>query len=61
MYYKLARHLLWPAPAGSAGDDDFVEYDLDNEDENWLQTYNAADERLSDMKFERMLRRLRQP
>mmetsp|Transcript_18428 Transcript_18428/g.51673 ORF Transcript_18428/g.51673 Transcript_18428/m.51673 type:complete len:636 (-) Transcript_18428:160-2067(-) len=39
--------------------DDFVEYDLDTEDEKWLATYNrGSDLRLSDLKFERMLWRL---
>lgn len=47
-------------PGGTAyKDDDFVEYDLDNEDEDWLEVFNRKqDNRLSDMKFERMLWKL---
>jgi len=47
--------------AGGVGyaQDDFVEYDLDSEDEKWLEAYNkGCDQRLCDMKFERMLWRL---
>ncbi|KAG2433542.1 hypothetical protein HYH02_012659 [Chlamydomonas schloesseri] len=39
--------------------EDYVEYDLDNEDEDWLEAYNAgAANRLSEEKFEQMLWRL---
>jgi len=40
-------------------DDDLVEYDLDNDDEDWLEAFNRhQDSRLSDTKFERMLWKL---
>jgi Enhancer of polycomb-like len=35
-----------------------VEYDLDNEDEDWLRSYNLGRSRLSDVTFELMLHRL---
>ncbi|WIA18855.1 hypothetical protein OEZ85_003533 [Tetradesmus obliquus] len=35
-----------------------VEYDLDNEDEDWLATYNLGRTRLNDVLFERMLWKL---
>lgn len=35
-----------------------VEYDLDNEDEDWLKQYNLGRSKLSDIVFERMLWRL---
>jgi hypothetical protein len=35
-----------------------VEYDLDNEDEDWLATYNLGRTRISDVLFERMLWKL---
>ncbi|GBF97060.1 hypothetical protein Rsub_09533 [Raphidocelis subcapitata] len=39
-------------------DDAVVEYDLDNEDEDWLEAYNTGGAKLSDTKFERMLWKL---
>ena len=51
----------WLLFAGGVGyaQEDFVEYDLDNEDEKWLAAYNKGyNQRLSDLKFERMLWRL---
>jgi hypothetical protein len=35
-----------------------VEYDLDNEDEDWLTTYNLGRTRIGDVLFERMLWKL---
>lgn len=35
-----------------------VEYDLDNEDEDWLERYNVGRSKLSDEKFECMLWKL---
>lgn len=73
MACPLARNLTLPPPsarcqtlrvrAASAGgasysDNCYVEYDLDAEDEAWLVTYNADQNRLKADKFERMIWRL---
>lgn len=46
--------------AGGTGynNEQYVEYDLDNDDEDWLDEFNKSDNRLSDAKFETMLWRL---
>lgn len=38
--------------------EDYVEYDLDNEDEEWLEAFNAGHVRLTGDKLERLLWRL---
>lgn len=43
---------------GGAREPDPVEYDLDNEDEDWLKTYNLGRNKLSDQLFEKMLWKL---
>ena len=50
----------WLLFAGGVGyaQEDFVEYDLDNEDEKWAAYNKGYNQRLSDLKFERMLWRL---
>lgn len=35
-----------------------MEYDLDNEDEDWLKHYNIGRSRLNDVLFEKMLYKL---
>lgn len=40
---------------GGAREPDPVEYDLDNEDEDWLKTYNLGRNKLTDVQFEKML------
>mmetsp|Transcript_12554 Transcript_12554/g.41388 ORF Transcript_12554/g.41388 Transcript_12554/m.41388 type:complete len:475 (+) Transcript_12554:175-1599(+) len=42
----------------SSQSSDFVQYDLDNEDEDWLKSYNDGQNRLPPEKFELMLWRL---
>ncbi len=57
---------LWYRHAGGVGwaRDDYVEYDLDNEDEDWLEAFNGGPPgstgvpRLAEDKFEAMLYRL---
>ena len=46
--------------AGGVGyrDENMVEYDLDSEDERWLDHYNDGQDRLSDTRFEYLLWRL---
>ncbi len=41
-----------------AADPVYCEYDLDNEDEDWLSSYDGGPGRLPATKFERMLWRL---
>lgn len=43
---------------GGAREPDPVEYDLDNEDEDWLRTYNLGRNKLHDLLFEKMLWKL---
>lgn len=43
---------------GGAREPDPVEYDLDNEDEDWLKGYNLGRNKLSDQLFEKMLWKL---
>eukprot|EP00879_Flechtneria_rotunda_P016785 GHRR01017568.1.p1 GENE.GHRR01017568.1~~GHRR01017568.1.p1 ORF type:complete len:620 (+),score=238.42 GHRR01017568.1:338-2197(+) len=43
---------------GGNREPDPIEYDLDNEDEDWLQGYNIGRSRLSDTLFEKMLWKL---
>lgn len=43
---------------GGNREPDPVEYDLDNEDEDWLKNYNIGRSRLNDMLFEKMLYKL---
>eukprot|EP00878_Enallax_costatus_P029951 GHUV01032524.1.p1 GENE.GHUV01032524.1~~GHUV01032524.1.p1 ORF type:complete len:257 (+),score=59.16 GHUV01032524.1:843-1613(+) len=43
---------------GGNKEPDPVEYDLDNEDEDWLKTYNLGRSRLNDVLFEKMLYKL---
>jgi hypothetical protein len=43
---------------GGAREPDPVEYDLDNEDEDWLAGYNLGRSKLNDLLFEKMLHRL---
>ncbi len=38
--------------------DGYVEYDLDNDDEDWLEKYNQGQTRLQSVKLERMLWKL---
>lgn len=49
-------------PKGSSGaaysDPNFVEYDMDSEDEKWLQAYNDGQERLPEERFELMIWKL---
>lgn len=47
-------------PAGGVGYqvDGYVEYDLDNDDEDWLEKYNQGQTRLQSVKLERMLWKL---
>lgn len=44
-------------PAGGQGfsDETFVEYDLDKEDEAWLEEFNAGQPRIAPSKLETML------
>lgn len=39
-------------------EDEFVEYDMDTEDEEWLENFNQGQPRLTEAKFERMIWRL---
>eukprot|EP00878_Enallax_costatus_P035376 GHUV01039415.1.p1 GENE.GHUV01039415.1~~GHUV01039415.1.p1 ORF type:complete len:290 (+),score=75.10 GHUV01039415.1:1376-2245(+) len=51
--------LAWyTAGVGGNKEPDPVEYDLDNEDEDWLKTYNLGRSRLNDVLFEKMLYKL---
>lgn len=43
---------------GGAREPDPIEYDLDNEDEDWLKQYNLGRNKLNDMLFEKMLWKL---
>lgn len=43
---------------GGAREPEPVEYDLDNEDEDWLKQYNIGRSKISDMLFEKMLWKL---
>lgn len=46
------------AGVGGAREPDPVEYDLDNEDEDWLKQYNLGRNKLNDVLFEKMLWKL---
>jgi hypothetical protein len=46
------------AGVGGAREPDPVEYDLDNEDEDWLRQYNLGRNKLNDLLFEKMLWKL---
>jgi Enhancer of polycomb-like len=39
-------------------DERLVEYDIDTEDERWLEQFNGGQERLSQRRFEQMIYRL---
>jgi hypothetical protein len=54
------KHAIVRYAAGCGGhkEPEPVEYDLDNEDEDWLATYNLGRTRISDVLFERMLWKL---
>lgn len=55
------RHLVYVVfvvGVGGAREPDPVEYDLDNEDEDWLKQYNLGRNKLGDLLFEKMLWKL---
>ena len=56
--FQPAAHYARGKGGSGYRDDAVVEYDLDNEDEDWLEQYNTGGAKLPDVKFERMLWKL---
>lgn len=55
MSRSVRNHALGVVGGQGYSDETFVEYDLDKEDEAWLQRFNAGQPRISSAKFETML------
>lgn len=49
--------VIVPSGTGSP-EDEFVEYDMDTEDEEWVKNFNKGQPRLAESKFERMVWKL---